>query len=406
MSSQSVSKGTLSGFPLKADSLSLLFVHFVIDTKFMTAIRFNYLLQYFFIVGCFLLSLDQKVVAQSDSLEISNVKKRGKFVAFPLVFYSPETSVAFGGAGAYTFHWKEQSLDANPSQLRFVVTYTLENQLLLYAPFKFYFGDNDYYVFGEAGYFKYLYDYFGIGPNTKSENEESYQTVYPRFGLNITKRINKHIFLGVGQRFDKFQMKEIDPDGEIITGITGSEGGATSGLGFVVIIDSRDQIFYPRNGWFGDIGWMKHDKGIGSDFNYSAFQIDLSKYFPIAETSVFALNLAGRHTYGETPFYHLALHGGGSDARGYQDGRFRDRTMATLNAEYRGHLKGRFGGVVFANVGAVADGPKNFSVGDLLPAVGVGLRYQIDKENKLNIRGDIGIGTEGVQFYVTIGEAF
>ncbi len=344
--------------------------------------------------------------AQVSDSTTSNRIKLGKFVAFPLVFFLPETSWGFGAAGAYTFKWKNQAVTANPSQIQFVGTYTLEDQLILYTPFKLYFEENKYYLFGEIGFYKYFYWYYGIGPKTVKESEESFEVDFPRIEINGTKRLTKNIFAGLSYRFDDFEMQRFDPDGEIMRSITGSSGGRVSGIGFRAILDSRDHIFYPSAGWYADFSWMLYDDVLGSDYNFSSLTMLASHYISISSTKVIALNAISQYTSGTTPFYYLAFHGGSKNARGYLEGRYRDNFMYAINLACRLKIKGRFGATVFTNFGGVASKLNNSRLDEVLPAIGVGLRFTLDKTNQLNLRLDYGYGQEGGAFYITVGEAF
>ena len=355
--------------------------------------------------GLLFLLMLTPISTQSQVLDTTALNGN-KLVAFPLIFYLPETSLGFGGAGAYTFHWKNQSKMANPSQVQFALTYTLENQVLVYAPYKLYLGDNDYFIFGEGGYFKYFYRYYGIGPTTSEKDEETYRTNFPRFTLNATKQIFPNWFVGPSIWFDQFNMKEFDPDGELTTGTIGDKGGNVLGLGLRLIHDTRDNTFYPTRGFYGDLVWLLQDASWGSDYTFQSFEFNVSKYIPFSDHQALALNLTGKTTGVNTPFYHLALHGGPRSGRGYIEGRFRDRFMSTFNAEWRQKIKGRFGAVLFTNIGGVSTKIDELFTSNLRPAIGLGLRFELDKINHLNLRLDYGIGKNSSEFYITVGEAF
>lgn len=93
--------------------------------------------------------------------------------------------------------------------------------------------------------------------------------------------------------------------------------------------------------------------------------------------------------------------------RGYYDGRYTDKNLLAFQAEYRFHLIGRFGMVVFSGVGRVGHTSNDvFSMKHLKPSLGTGLRYAIDKKEKLNLRLDFGVGDRSDGFYFNIIEAF
>ena len=62
--------------------------------------------------------------------------------------------------------------------------------------------------------------------------------------------------------------------------------------------------------------------------------------------------------------------------------------------------------VAFGGVGEVAGDLGDFNAQDLLPSVGVGLRFLVSEENRVNISIDYARGREGDAIYFYIGESF
>ena len=62
--------------------------------------------------------------------------------------------------------------------------------------------------------------------------------------------------------------------------------------------------------------------------------------------------------------------------------------------------------VVFGGVGGVARRWNEFRMSNLLPAAGAGLRFTLDKKNRVNYRVDWAIGREGSTLVIGVGEAF
>lgn len=123
--------------------------------------------------------------------------------------------------------------------------------------------------------------------------------------------------------------------------------------------------------------------------------------------NVVAVNLYGVATLGTVPFNELTLIGGTRRMRGYFEGRFRDRNMLMAQTEFRRELFWNFGFVAFAACGVVSKNIENFEVQNVKPIGGVGLRYRLSQDEKINLRLDYGIGESGSSgFYLTIGEAF
>jgi hypothetical protein len=70
-------------------------------------------------------------------------------------------------------------------------------------------------------------------------------------------------------------------------------------------------------------------------------------------------------------------------------------------------LNKRFGAVAFGNFGDVGHNITDFSFNDLKYTYGAGIRYAINKSERLNLRVDYGIGPGNNRgFYFQLGEAF
>ena len=66
----------------------------------------------------------------------------------------------------------------------------------------------------------------------------------------------------------------------------------------------------------------------------------------------------------------------------------------------------RFGLVAFAGFGQVAPELNQVSINDLKPSVGLGLRFTLIPEQKVNLRIDFGIGKDNSSFNIDFMEAF
>ena len=92
--------------------------------------------------------------------------------------------------------------------------------------------------------------------------------------------------------------------------------------------------------------------------------------------------------------------------RGYFDARFRDKVSVVTQFEYRFPIYWRFGGVVFGAAGQVAPRLSELSFDDLKYAGGLGIRFAVTEDPKVNIRIDFAFSPEGFMFYINALEAF
>lgn len=337
--------------------------------------------------------------------------KRNSLRALPIAFYTPETRWAFGATGIYAFRFKGETDESRPSQITLGGAYTLNKQILLYVPFQFFWDDEQWNAYGEVGYFKYNFFYFGTGNSEAVENNtegEIFDVEFPRLRLNVLRKVKPNIYVGGRYWFDDFKIVGTDEDG-LLADQTFEETGRSviSGAGVSAIYDSRDNVFAPDKGYYIEGTTLFVGDYLGADYNYQKYTLDARKYQKIVKNHVLAVNTYFEFTNGDVPFYQLALLGGTKRMRGYLEGRFRDNHMAIFQAEYRFPIFWRIGGTVFGGYGGVQNNVKDLAAfQDFRYTYGAGIRFNLVPKERINVRFDIGFGKETSGFYLTIGEAF
>jgi len=330
--------------------------------------------------------------------------KKVKYSALPVVFFSPETGLAFGGLVNANFYLQDSAY--RPSTVLLGGAYTLKDQVLAYVPFEFNWGENKFLVKGEVGYYRYFYNYYGIGPDA-SNDFEIFTVNYPRFRVVGAYRFFGDNYVGLKYNFDDYRIQELEPNGELLNEqIPGYRGSVVSLLGIVHTYDTRDYNFSATKGWLISSTIEYNGALLGSDFNFTRLTTDFVRYVSIAEEQILAFNLYGGLTLGDAPFQELQLLGGSNKARGYYQGHFRDNAMVIFQSEYRFQIWRRFGGVAFGSLGTVGPALNKVNFEKTKWNAGIGLRYMINTDDRLNLRVDYAIGKETSGLYITFGEAF
>ncbi|MEM8523189.1 MAG: BamA/TamA family outer membrane protein [Bacteroidota bacterium] len=350
-----------------------------------------------------ILFLSSSLSAQKDTATI----QRNKLTAYPVLFYLPETSLGFGGVGAYTFRLPTESNETRPSQFSALLAYTLQKQVLVYLYNEIYQDDQKWWLRNEIGYYIYFYDFFGVGNDNLEDYVETFGVTYPRIRLNAQRLMLPNFYTGIRYWYDGYNITQTEEEGLLRSGeITGGLGGTVSGIGWVNNYDSRDNIFTPRSGWFVEVIGFWNRKGLGSDFNFSRYTYDVATYFKHMERNVFAVNLFGGFITGDAPFNELMFLGGSRKGRGYYEGRFRDNHLVLLQGEYRMQVFKRIGMTFFGSYGAVAPKFNAYELENFRWNAGLGLRYLANPQEGLTARVDFGFGKNAFNFYFTVGEAF
>jgi len=223
----------------------------------------------------------------------------------------------------------------------------------------------------------------------------------------LMRNIGKNIFIGPRYQYRSLAIGidgVIPPGGFVVPAIDIKSNSAA--LGFHVQRDLRDSTFYPTKGTLLDFTGDFFDQAWGSRREYQTYKIAYNGFRQVKTGQVFAYRAMACSANGSVPFYDLCLFGYNSDLRGYTTGQFQNRRMFATQAEYRVELKKRLGLAAFGGVGGVARRWGDFRSDELLPAAGAGLRFTLDKKNRINYRIDFAFGREGHTLSIGVGEAF
>lgn len=333
----------------------------------------------------------QEVGTKGDSTSLSY---RNRLTALPYVSYSPQTKVQFGVAGGYQFKWGGMARDAEtrPSYFAANLAYTTKGQWTTYAESSVLTPHSRWWLVGRAsvGYFPLFY--YGVGPLTNEADTNLMSHRFVRLEAKTLRRLTGQLYMGPYYRLISiFNLRWQFPS-RIATDLEGGSGGVSSALGFTVLVDRRNSVTTPTRGHYFQVDYLRDARLFGSDFGYSHVGIDARTYVPIRRgRDVIALAAYADFNGRRVPIQAMALLSNYTSQvvmRGVYLGRFRDRHELVAQADYRGHLKGRVGYVVFGSSGNVFGSPGT----DLFDAVkftyGAGLRFNVNPADPLNIRVD------------------
>lgn len=349
--------------------------------------------------------------AKKDSI-VSNPEKKTHFAAYPALYYSPETKLGFGFIGFLVIKDPEKvdSRYYRPTSISPYFLYTLNNQILTAFDIDYYFG-NGMNLNTKLRYYNFPDFFYGIGNDNDPEVKELYTNEYSRLEGRLLKPINEKWFAGIRYYFQYNGLYDFE-EGERLESedFIGEEGGWSNGLGLSFLKDTRNSTLYPTEGWMSRLEATFFNKIFGSAYSYANYLIDLRKYWSIKnEKNVLAWQAYFNLSSGkDIPFYNLPRIGGDEKLRGITNASlYIDRQAWYTQVEYRRDLFWRFGGVVFAGFGDVAENISDFTISELKYVVGVGGRFQALKHEKFNVRLDIGMARYGRSaFYLSVREAF
>jgi hypothetical protein len=347
-----------------------------------------------------------KSFSQKDSADIS-VSKNLKVLPLPLFWYTPETKFGFGVAAMFNFRFNKKDTAYRVSTIQIGEAFTQEKQWINFSSFQLFPAKEKFYIYGEAGFYKYRYYFYGIGNENTEGKKENYDIDFTRIRINFLYRVMPKFYTGFRYWLENHLAKSIDTSGFLLNeNYSGFPDAFTSSPGWVFLYDSRDHLFFPTKGWFAEFSLQKDAKFTGSNFDFSRISLDVSRYIPLMKRNVVALNFYSSLVNGEIPFTQLPMLGGNHKMRGYYEGRFRDNVMMLFQSEFRLQIFPRWFLNVFSSIGWVADSFSHLQMKHTRFSGGLGIRFRIDKKQKINLRFDAASGKDGMKYYFTFNEAY
>jgi hypothetical protein len=322
--------------------------------------------------------------------------------AFPIIFYTDETRFA-GGAGLYVIYQGKSK--RHSSSIGLLGFYTQNKQYTFVLEPEYYYKGDRYKITGEIAFIYFPNKFYGIGNNTKKENEEEYSTRVFRLNPILQKKIFSNFYAGIQYDLIHSKLTKIEEGKVLDSGkIFGSDGGRASGLGIKATWDTRNNNLYPTSGQYFQFSSIAYETTLGSNYTFSLYRLDLRQYKLLFGNHILAVQGIVGISNGNPPFQ--MLYELGSNLRGYYQNRFQDKNLVAFQAEYRLPVYGRFGLVGFAGMGEVTHQFKNISMKEMKPSAGFGIRFTLIPEQKINLRIDFGYGKDDSSFDIIINEMF
>lgn len=326
-------------------------------------------------------------------------------VLIPVLYYSPQTSWAFGISGSKYFI--ESQKDGKVSSLHGMLVYTRNEQFVASILPKFYLNNNSVFFSGSISYEKFPTRFWGIGNNNKVDNFERYTPAIFNTQFTVQKSITKNVLLGGQFWYRNERLLSENSEIDLVnSNIDGYETYSILGLGAVATYDTRNFQYYPDKGEFVKFSFIAASELVGSDYEFVRTRLDARKYYALTGKTILAAQFWSDNVFGDQPFQILPKIGGLDVMRGYFNGRFRDKHAHALQFELRQHMWKQLYGTLFMNAGKVSNTYLSNFFANYHYAGGGGFRYRINSA-RVHLRFDVALNKEGnTEFYFTASEAF
>jgi hypothetical protein len=319
---------------------------------------------------------------------------RARLIGLPYVAYTPQTKVIFGVAGGYQFKWPGRALDSTtrPSYLAANFSYTTKGQWAAFLETSLFTPASSWWLLGRASAGLFPLFYYDIGPRTEEADTNLMDHRFLRLEGKALRRLSGRLYAGPYYRLISIFDVDWQFPSRIPASLAGGWGGVSSGLGATILVDGRNSMTTPTRGHYFQVDLLRQAELLGSDFSYSHVALDARAYVPVRRgRDVVALSAYGQFNGRAVPIQAMAMVSNVTSLwvmRGVYLGRFRDRHQLVGQADYRGHLKGRFGYVVFGSAGNVFGSAGNDLFNEMKFTYGAGLRFNVNPADPLNLRVD------------------
>jgi len=354
----------------------------------------------------YVLLLTASVIGAAEKTE----SKEETWGLIPLLvpLYTPETRFMVAGGGMY---WLNPWPDAPRKRITEVMAFFTASQNQQYSlglVAEVYLLQHRLKVMQNLDLYRQPNLFWGLGPYTISSSEDKYEA---RGGQNRTSflwLVSENIYLGGLWQTQIDDISSANPASYLNTvKPTGYDRTRANGPGAHLVIDTRDNPFSPERGAWLEWRLTYSDYVFVGERSFWQSVIDLRHYQKIWLSHVIALNTIITTTDGNAPWQSLPKFGGQFQMRGFFSGRYIDRHLWVAQADYRLPIWWRFGMVFFIGIGDVTSNLFAPASSNLKIGYGSGLRILVDKEQKINMRIDLGFTNHGdINFYFTFKEAF
>lgn len=330
-----------------------------------------------------------------------------RFTALPILGYSEETALEYGGMMLLFF--KPDFQGGETSAIDFAAIGTTRKQFeFLVTP--------RYYMFHDRvrGTMKITVDnwtssFFGIGNDPDLDDGWKYDrktvsidnTTQTNFGL---PRALKNFMYGLSIHAEYSDISFKNYEGDLSR--PELNGKWRTGAGYLVSYDTRDNKNWARHGFYAHWNHEFYTDAIG-DYSFTTQELDLRGYTFLFWKTSMAVSALWQRTDGDAPFDMLAGPDGIGRFRGVKDHFFRGNQALILQAELRKVLFWRLAGTIFFEGGKSGNYFSDLMREKWHQAPGFGGELALNMAEQLYARGDISwVDYKHIGLTVYIRQAF
>ncbi|MEP0987554.1 hypothetical protein [Ekhidna sp.] len=197
--------------------------------------------------------------------------ERPKFIAYPTIAYAPETKWEFGASAIYVYYANRDTTN-RLSEINAFTFITLEKQYGLWMDHALYSDKSSWFFLGRVRLQQFPLLYFGKGPDTDGEELAQINAGSVSIRERVLRKITGSLYLGIETDFQRLSNVEFNRISERSFEIPAGLSKYTNfGLGIGLVYDNRHNVLNVREGFFGEMGFLRYNDAWGSDFSFTSY---------------------------------------------------------------------------------------------------------------------------------------
>lgn len=305
------------------------------------------------------------------------------WVLAPLVSSSPKLGTSAGALVAYATKFDPAS---RLSLIGLIGQYTSTDSIIASLFARTSFGADHHRLTAVAalGKIKNDYqDYLGTGQPLKTDDELG------AIAARYLYRVTGSWLIGGQFNAANYQVLGATPEDDLVLDTLGVRGFNSSGLGAVVMHDSRDNEDMPSRGWYLNLNNLAYREALGGENSYDAYRADLKIFVPHGGGHVFAVREYNWLTDGAPAAGQATV-----ILRGYKFGQYLASHMSSLEGEERLSFGRRFGATLFGGFAALYGTSPTPLDRHAYPTAGAGLQFILKPDKRLLVNLEYALGIQ------------
>lgn len=346
----------------------------------------------------------------ADRFDHKKERSKTKYNFIPLPSFDPSTKFGLNLMNMFTYYPDKEDMISPPSSGGFGGQVTSNGSWMLGAGNTLYLNEDRWRLTGQ-----FFYGQINQKLDLGFPSITDAKRIISALNLQALRQVYNKLYFGFGYSYRKVKYEGRDANSQKhLEALDLANGEGNHGVRYMLTFDKRDNVNFPYKGLY--LAWRSEQYFEGETATaYFAHYLDYRHFFNVTKNNpgqqVFAYRIIGRFLTGDPQGQNFTYYGrtGGYIERGYETGKYIDRDMVNMEAEYRiqtSALKNKLGLTAITGIGKVYGEYQDFTEAEWLPMVGIGARYELLPYERMNIRFDVTHGKEGFVLYFGVREAF